>query len=395
MDLTNAKIAYLLSTCPKFNEAFMSALVRKYEPSRTVASRHYFSLHVLLHEPDDGDFAVKGVYFKFANSSEPILADALQHSNNKYLSWEIPELHKNLMAQGIDLGVRQLVSLYTVAALVKMYRGHSRYIFVPVIINYGRGGNIVHQCALIVDLSGKFIFYEPYGKYSKYGKSYKKALRELFGAFSSLRLFSSFSSFPSFSYVSPFPSFSSFSSEIYHDMLGLTSGIQTIILERNNARKESFDKEFKKIVDRAVEFFGSELPPKVQQSLEDFKKPNSPMKSDGLRDLTVDILDLLFEVDHHQTDEKKETQKDIVNDALIIYHGYNSKTCVAITLVEMDKFFSGHDIHAFHDRFRVAEPNKVLMDELNQLIDVFKTDIHQIITEHDIPSDTCKALRKI
>jgi hypothetical protein len=376
MTTTRAKFAYLLCTCHKFGEAAFAAMTRQYEPSRTLATRHHFSLHINLYEKDNSEeFSVKDVHFVFAESTEMILADALQVSNNQVLSWEMPKMYENLKELAINLNVYQLVSVYTIMALIKRYHSYRfKYIFIPVILDYGRGGGVMHQCALIVDMLGKMIFYEPYGKYVKYGKSYKKTVCSFFKAFDGLGLFGGKDMLPN-----------GLISTTYHNLYNLDNGIQNIILEKNNARKEEFDVEYANAITR----LGKMLP--------DHKFDNAEIDD---TDNTASILDLLFNIDRFDGDVD-----EIINTILSIYYRYNSKTCVTITLVEMNKFFnltmtgaSNRDIHEhigkFYKRFNINMPNDVLMGELDKLMDVFNnsSDIRDVVKNDTRSVKICKAL---
>jgi hypothetical protein len=326
----------------------MSAMVRKHEKNKTVATRHYFSLYIKLCENDD-KFNIDTVDFQFAGSSDVIIADALQFSNNKLLSFEIPHIYKNLIKEGIKLNARQLVSLYTISALIKRYSGRGfKYVFIPVTLDYGRGGNIVHQTALLIDLSGKFIFYEPYGKYTKHNKSYKSAIQTLFSVFSNV-----------------------YTVHMYHDLYKLPHGIQHIILKNNNKLYNEFDTEYELL---------------LQQLKKRYPDTNFSYDKDE-HDHTYNIINLLSTID--KFGDTDETYKKILDSVLMRYYEYNSKTCVSITLIEMNEFFEistnyspmnpiaeysfiSAKLTEYYSQFNVYKPNVVLMPKLNELINMFK-----------------------
>ena len=369
--MINAKLAYLLSTCHKFSDAFFSPMIKQHESNKTVATRHHFTLYVDLCENEsDSAFAVKNVYFKFANSDDSILADTLQSHNNEILSeTTIRELYKNLPS-GLELGAYNLVALYTIASLIKLYAGF-KYVFIPVVINYGRGSGVSHQTALIIDYAGSIMYYEPYGTYEKFNKSYKVAMCELFSIFGNLNLINN----------------SIVKCRTYHEHNGLfitenpdtpekTEGIQQIILNKNNARSEDFDREYAALITE------------LKKEFPDYNFEED-VYTDSKQDKTFKILDLLFRVDRYET--TREIYKKLLRTALKIYCCYNSKTCVTITLVEMNEFFKG-GLDQLYEDFNTpnTKPNIVLMDKLNKLLEditttsYLKDTVTQIAQSHKI-----------
>lgn len=393
----NAKLAFLLCTCHKFNDAFMTAMTKMYENSKTVATRHYFTFYITLREPTNKDkFAVKDSHFKFADSDDIILSEALQLHNNDMLSWEMVKIYENLQKQGISLDIYKIVSVYTIAALIKYYKDAGfKYIFIPVVINYGRSDTLLHQAALIIDFTGKFLFYEPYGKYTKFGKSYAEAVCEFFHIFDDCELFNT---------SNPIQCMT------YHQFLGLDThlngGIQHILLERNNARSAIFDKEYNQTLSELKDAFPNyEIEPQYTTSEQD------------TQDHTFKILDLLFNIDEMAIDkkaantpsdvEKKKTYERLLHKVLEHYCCYNSKTCVTITLVEMNEFFKyveynndkndiSTKIKNLYDEFKIPIPNPILMKKLNSMLTVFQNsdEIREIVSNSSHISDTCSKLFK-
>jgi hypothetical protein len=391
---TNAKLAYLLCTCHKFNDAFMAAMTKQYENSKIVATRHYFTFYITLCEPTsekyEGRFAVRSSHFKFAGSDDIVMSEALQLHNNEMLSWEMVKIYENLRKQNVSFDIYNIVGVYTIAALIKYYKDAGyKYIFIPVVINYGRTDKMVHQAALIIDFQGKFLFYEPYGKYTKFGKSYAESVCEFFHIFDDCKLFNS-----------DRPN----QCVTYHQYLGVGDGIQQILLERNNARVTSFNTEYDQtITELKVSFPNYRIVPQHTMSEQD------------TQDKTFKILDLLFNIDQVAIDnkevktiedeDKKKTYNRLLHKVLEHYCCYNSKTCVTITLVEMNEFFKyvedGSDkntisrkVSNLYNEFQVAIPNPVLMKKLNRVLDVFQNsdEIREIVTNSNHISETCSKL---
>jgi hypothetical protein len=379
----------------------MAAMSKQYEKNNIVATRHYFTFYITLFEPTSesyiGKFAVKNVHFEFAGSNNIVLSEPLQIHNNEVLSWEMQKIHDNLKKQNISLNVYQLVGVYTIAALIKYYKDAGfKYIFIPLVINYGRNSNLVHQAALIIDFTGKFLFYEPYGIYTKYEKSYADAVCEFFHIFDDCGLFAD--NIPQ--------------CITYHDFLNIdkntAGGIQNILLQRNNARVDKFNIEYNQTLKELADVFPTY----------DFQPHYNAAEVDN-QDLTFDILDLLFKVDSANIDkkftdpDKIKTYDKILHKILQYYCCYNSKTCVTITLVEMNEFFKyasesladddiststsiSTKIKNLYREFEIPIPNPVLMEKLNNLLDVFHNsdEIREIVTNSSHISETCSKLFK-
>lgn len=402
----NAKLAYLLCTCSKFNDAFMAAMIKQYENCKTVATRHYFTLYITLGEKHSHIFNIASVDFKFANSSNKTLADVLQMHNNKMLSWEMYTIYENLQKQNINLDTHQLIGIYTIASLIKYYRNAGfKYAFIPLVINYGRGGEILHQAALIIDFDGIFLFYEPYGKYTKYEKSYAEAVCQFFHIFDGCDLFEKPNEM-----VRLNPELQSYNlCYTYHDFLGINDingGIQTIIMDINNSRSKSFDIIYGQLIKEIKEAFPN-------YNLE----PNNYEDQDK-KDHTYKILRLLSNIDKSNIDrslnispEKLIKYNALFNRVLECYCCYNSKTCVTITLVELNEFFKQTSdlkksnkfisqkiqeshLKTLYNEFKVSNPNAVLMQKLNNLMNAFQNseDIIDIVHNNTHISKMCAKL---
>ena len=402
----NAKLAYLLCTCSKFNDAFMSAMCRQYEKYKTVATRHYFTLYITLGEKNTDKFNVESVDFKFANSRNKTLADVLQMHNNKMLSWEMQTIYENLQKQNISLDTYQLIGVFAIASLIKYYKNAGfKYAFIPIVINYGRGGGILHQAALIIDFDGIFLFYEPYGKYTKYEKSYADAVCEFFHIFDNCDLFAKPNDITHLN-----PKLQNYNQcDTYHNFLGIDDtygGIQNIIMDINNSRSKTFDIMYDQIIKEIKETF----PNYNLEPIDDTKQDK--------KDYTYKILELLSNFDNSNIDrlsntspENKEKYNILLNRLLECYCCYNSKTCVTITLVELNEFFKHSSslgkfdkvnlrkmqesrLKNLYNEFKVSNPNAVLMQKLNTLMDIFQNsdDIKNIINNSSHISKTCAKL---
>jgi hypothetical protein len=367
MDLetnVSAKIAYLLSTCYRFNNAFMSSMIRQYEDTNTVAGRHHFSFHISLHEPIDantkpGDFEVEGTSFNFLESNSLIMASVIQMSNNKILTEnEMQQINIGLQQKNILIDIHHITGVYAVASLLKLYQNQYKNIFIPVVLDYGRTHNLVHQCAIIVDTTnGILMFYEPYGKYKKYGKSYEKCIKDFLHIFTPV-LESRFFYHGELNY------------KTFHQHIGVSDGIQQIMLNMNNSHRGEFEQNYKQLIQEVnAEFPNNQFEP----------TSSSPDPSDH----TMIVLDLLCNMDRTSIDKipsnKKEKYKELLNRAMEYYYQYNSKTCVSITIVELNEYFKlvqsetpvVAGMKKYYSKFNKDEPNKELMTQIYSMINIF------------------------
>ena len=354
--MLNAKLAYLLSTCHKFSDSFFSAMIKRH---KNVATMHNFVLFVDLYEPDSSnEFMVKNVYFKFAGNNDSVIAEALQLNNNKILSPnEMNHIYNNLVNLNLKLSPKNLVAVYTIASLIKLYEGRGfNYIFVPVVINYGRNANLMHQTALILNYEGYDLYYEPYGKYEKFYKSYKKCMCELFTIFNNVKCIT------------------------YHDNIPVETGIQNIIMEKNNVQVYAFNIKFNNLINKL----------KIKFPDKNFEFP------EDMQDKTYKIVDVLYKLDRMNTNGElhstNQEYEELLNQTLQLYCMYNSKTCVSITLVELDRFFFGNPIP--YREFNVLEPNYVLMGKLYLLFNKLKKSDKTLYSFNNIinSTDICKSL---
>lgn len=396
----SAKLAMLLSSCFKVSEGVMKIMTEQYVKSKTLATRHYFVFYINLFEPSiDSNFSIKDVYNTFLNTNDTVLLDALQYYNDSILNYnEMLNISNNLLKEDIILSKYQKISIFSIATLIKLHRkkysseftkgNHTKYIFIPVIINYGRDSRLLHQTALIIDISQeqlKFIYYEPYGMYEKYDKLYDTAVKKLFECFNGFMG-------DKIIYTT------------YHDMLGLKDlGIQKIIMDANNTRSDNFDLQLNKLLNElAIEFPN-----------EDFTGNSYDMDANDNSDKTVRVLDTLFKLDRFNINNLSHEKKDIyfqyLNTILKQYCCFNSKTCVSITIVELNKFFKfsqefHHNIPTIKEKMREyimqyknnATPNDILMKDIYKMVDLFKNSkkIKDIIKKQEQVYVICNDLQK-
>jgi hypothetical protein len=178
-------------------------------------------------------------------------------------------------------------------------------------------------------------------------------------------------------------------------------GIQTIIMDRNNARIDEFNVDYNQIIQEINEAF-------PQYNLE----PHNNISQDK-NDNTYNIIRLLSNINNLNL-SSSTSSKDIehynilINKVLGYYCSYNSKTCVSITLVELNEFFKHASLYgsnrnslhtklsALYEEFMIYTPNSVLMYKITSLMDVFQNseDIKDIINNNIHTRTTCNILFK-
>lgn len=284
---------YRLSVNRDFANAQFKKLVKKYETDRIACAKYNLTIVMYLRETDDG-FVLKKIKCIFLDAYNGEILESLN---------TLTEKEKAGISAACDSAARFLI-----INLVRMYGDTYKYLFIPFLVDYGRNTGIVHQCAFLIDLErGIFIFYEPYGTYSKYGKGYAETMREFVNIYADVLPRKYTESMRIKSHVR----FTTF-----HEMIGRPIGIQSIIMEKNNRRFPEFERQIGEIVAR----FKSVLPDDLGES-----------SDTGESDKTVNSLNLL---------DFLYKQKHDYSDALSLYNSFSSKNCVSITLIELNEFFA-------------------------------------------------------
>ena len=434
-EIQNSKIAFLLSSCIRFSHKFYKHTIKKHEKNKIVGTLHNFDLCIRFNkfeEGDKSDFSVRDTDFYFYDihpgDTKGIFSEWLQMKNNKFLSEsEIRSVWDKLVSKNINLNAYQFIPILTIATLIKMYKNIYKYLFVPVIINYGvEGNNIRHQSALIIDFSGKILFYEPYGRYSKFNKSYAKCLTNLFSIYES--------------FIGDATTTDTYHNYIYSPNPN-NCGIQNFIFSRNNDELSTFSNKYNKLVDDMHKLVNTyDIKNTYMNDLLSDIKNNLIVDLEKNNDKTliiVYILSKLSNVDLDSPDLQNigflDQFKEIYNNALCMYYNYNSQTCVTITIYELNEFFKiadeyyaemnkkysvwgdGEDVEIIeqkqreyilklYEEFRVSEnPNKLLLCNINEIINNFElvdykktpsnVNIKTIMKNRRPNKNTCKMFR--
>ncbi len=289
--IERAKLVYSLSMSKKAQDELFVRLIKKHEKTRTVCAKYVFEfwIRVQLHVIETkGEFSLVETYGKFLH---------IRHSSHHAIAT-----------------IKKLIETYSDSAY--------RYLFVPTIMDYN-DEYFVHQCALLYDFHNcQFVFYDPYGSYSRHGVSYINAVNDALKPLSK-----------------------TLSVQTYHQLLGKKTGLQTLALEYNTRDKSAFEKDLSVLL--------SSIPANIRREADAQIRKNRMSESYKL-DFTIDaisVLDLLYkekQLEDKSLDKSEDKSLDkSLDKAYELYHKYSSKSCVSITIVELDRFFAGRPIENF------------------------------------------------
>lgn len=374
---SSAKLAYLLSTCHDFADKFFIRVIKKHESNYVACAKYYYSFWVVLKAPQDSSpFSLNRVFDMFFNTTNSNMIQVLEHMNE--IQPITIEQKNEIQSNFSKLTNHEGNCSITPINLILMYAANAnnknkyKYLFIPTILDYGVDVGLVHQCCILIDLqNGIILFFDPYASYSKYNHDYSYPIKQYFELFTS---------------ILP-PQFKDDQGNIkyytYHEYFNLSNGIQNIILQKNNSKGVEFNIKFNKLIDdiRSAKFKtpGIQLDEKI---LNNIKSDTNPVNK---TDETVRIMNTLEVIENYHSDNDHIMDDDRINFNKIwegfieLYHFYNSKTCVSITLVEIDFIFNNADlskndlekkIKELYNIFETSDiPNTILMKKISDLVD--------------------------
>jgi hypothetical protein len=337
--LNLTKIIELLSSCGHIQDVMINSLIKNHEKGRVACGKYFYEVYIYLKKQGDV-FKYDGASFNFLRDSDYDTAtmDAVISAFNKMggINSETGMYAEDIYAASF----LALINLYS--------RQPYKYIYISVIIDYGMNSGLTHQTALIVDVQrGQFLYYEPYGKYEKYGARYSGAILEFLqqyrfpdkyytggqvgnrGQGGNLGLGSNGNNDGSRS------NRGTLKYDTWHNYFGLPNGIQTILMHAHNATRDQFETEKNALMD---ELKRRSLPNYNKLTAKLYADKDHPAHKD---DYTFDTLKIMgYFVDTPITVNEEADRHYLEHKALELYFKYNSKTCVTITLVEMNYFFT-------------------------------------------------------
>jgi hypothetical protein len=346
--LNLTKIVELLSTCTRIQDTVGLALVKHHERRGVACGKYFYEVRIVLKKTEEGGvprFDFRRAYFNFLYDSD---------LENRTISGILENLNNSVDIKSAD---HDDIYRNSFLALVRRYTNSTyRYMYVSVIIDYGNFSGLVHQTAIVVDLQkGQFLFYEPYGEYTKYGASYKDAVRRFLLGYE----------FPAKYYEGTSRDTIKYST--WHDYFGLPTGIQTILMRAHNQQQRSYEQDKATFMNRLKEVSGRHHDALVARI--DQQKDHPAHKDD----FTFDTLEIAayFSRDYDESGHSS----DIELAAMDLYFKYNSKTCVTITITEMDYFFANladvpldgqqRALAAYYSEFATHD-NQKLMERLDE-----------------------------
>ncbi len=359
----SARQAYALSTCHKFVNNTFTKLVKKYEHYGGVCSKYQFDIWITLdipRSPDSKDFELIKAHNNFLNSrydlgefEANILEElnTLTSSEKQLINAAYAKLTNNANPANADFADHCRKHLYTIINLIRLYQAAAKYkyIFLPFTLDYSQDVGLVHQCSLLIDLEDNlFIFYEPYGTYVKYEHNYATPIKKYLEIYSEC-------------FAIPF-GFTTFHERFVPEFLS-TYGIQSMILNSNNAKEEEYRKDLQQLLSDLKEQF----PDLYRRIIKNLEKDNNPVNK---TDKTISILSVLDRfTGYSRTASNSLAFNALWKRALELYYLYNSKTCVSITLMEMNALFAKENLQELYTMYKdAAIPNKILMQKLSDIL---------------------------
>lgn len=403
----SAKIAYLLSTCHRFSKEIFVKLIKKYENNDIACTKYYYSIKIILDKPNENSiikntptksFMLKNVDINFLNDSyvSDIECKILEQLNvlsddekktiktNYAVLLNMPDLHIP------DFDYICNKTIYTLINLIIKYHNKYKFLFIPMILDYSQDIGLVHQCGLLIDLrNGLFLFYEPYLVFNKYSLDYAYPIKQYLEIYTDV--------LPKhFLYQGGIKFYT------FKEYFSLSNGIQSIMLDKNNANQK-FNQKFDQYMIDIKQYM-----PDLYDMIEvDIKTDDNPVNQ---TDKTIKILNTLECFNQFNPGETMiEKYEQYFSQMLELYYLYNSKTCVSISIIEMNKLFQYYEefvnasvnideklflsnkLQEYHKQYDISEfPNKILMNDIYHFIQEVCPDIVKKIDDNINSNIICR-----
>ncbi len=309
-----AKYSYYIATCHRSASYFFAKLVKRFEKDKVFAMRYGYEIWIQL---------TPSKQYNTLDLSEI----SVHHDNiDRFNYMKIDKVHQ-LSIRNRYHKHKNLHHVESIAHIILHYLDSGyKYVIFPMTIDYGMNLSYVHQGCILVDLVNKeFIFYEPYGLYSKLGRSYRHALSHVANIF-----------------VDVLPR------QYSTDTVGTSSRASSGTSSR--ASSGIFSRESSRAHRIAKVRFWHEAKLGVQEHIRVFNNAHSNELLEQLPSCVVSTDDDLTECvfGAFRNDSKY----------ISLFYRYSSKLCVTITLVEL--YLLGLDstlnvtnnLQSFHDQLR-------------------------------------------
>ncbi len=331
-----AKLTSALAFCGRVQDSAITSFVQKHESGRVLCAKYFYTIHLSL-QRKDVKYELRSVDIAFLDNSRVATPFA------KRILKSLGTIPLPDRAKKYGMVNPEYSSVFSIVHMFKESGYH--YLFIPIVIDYNIDTGLVHQCALIINLhQWVFLFYEPYGVYSKYSADYSGVVNDFLNLYD-------------------WPQ--SYTYSTWHQYFNLPTGIQSIMLRCHNNMRAEYDTDIAKYMANLQ----ATNPDKYAELVKTLSsKKNLPVHKD---DYTFDTLDIV-----HQYMSQQRGGCEV--EAFYLYYKYNSKTCVTITIVELDYFFSivanmeldaqKSNLKAFYAEFE-ARLNDKLFEQLLKFID--------------------------
>jgi hypothetical protein len=376
--IDSAKMVFLLCSCEKAIQLFMKKLSEHHG-----ASSIYHTFPFIKLQSNGNLFEMTNFMFKDSYNGGLVKLCQLD-CKDTYLDNAVSSFLKKAPLINNDTSMVSNIS-YLISHIKLFINNKASCFFIPLTVNYGKTSSVNHQCALIINKNTKgILFYEPYGTYVKYNSDYSACMKQLCDV-----LVGVLNMEKSKSWV-----YDTFHNHINQNTE--TGGIQTILCNYNNKLYNHWSKLMLEI------FPNWEIVKHMY--LDDLDKKD-------LNHYILNVLDKLY----------KKRDHDNIIKALYIYGMSNSKTCVSITIMEIDWYLkyecnSDKSKGSLNDHFMIlyskfneaskqkidelesgisdAFPNMIILDFVYDFIKKCKKPdcIYKTLRENTVNNDICEKL---
>ncbi len=372
-ELEASKNIHRLSIDHHFAKRQFNKLIKRYEKNKILCGKYFLGVWIDVFIPRGIEKIDKNKVFEFKNISFSFLADDQKNMNNIEIQVlndlnSLNNTEKNDIIQNYNnlfntKNQTNLNYLFIIPNLINMfYKKEYRFLFIPTTVDFNVDVGLVHQCLLLIDLrEGVILFYEPYLSFVKYEHDYSFPIKDFFQIYKNC--------LPEHFILDDKVKYKNYSE--YFE-INRHDGIQSIILNKNNTKKQ----EFEGLYNTLLQKIKNDIPNLFDKIKFVQERNNNPVNS---TDNTIKILDVIYYFEKWKLESKFS---EIYNEILYIYGLYNSKSCVSLTLIEMNYLFhiisSNQDISNeslksfikdFHKKFKTVEyPSKIVLQELYSFI---------------------------
>lgn len=360
-ELESAKIMHKLSIDHQFAKKQFNKLIKKYEKSKISCGKYFFGLWIDVYiNSDDQSNYIKNK-FAFQQLSASFLSNDQDKMSQTELNLfreintlneseknDIVKNYLNLIRQN-DIKHQDIEYLYIIPNLIRLfYKKGYEFLIIPTTIDFNTDVGLVHQCLILINLkNGGIILYEPYLSYTKYDHDYSYPIKQFFQI-----------------YKNVLPDYFIYDKNViyknYSDYFDIPphQGIQSMLLSKNNEKKEEFDKRYDDLMAKIKE----EIPKLHEKVLFVQENDKNPVNK---TDNTIKILDVIYYFEKWKLQDKFPK---IYEEILYIYGMYNSKSCVSLTLIEIDHLLnqiSKNNIKKLHTEIKNGgNSNKMVLNKL-------------------------------